>query len=41
MHAVADLLQGEVGLVGEQLPEFVVAVLGDGRGTSTVVGAWL
>jgi hypothetical protein len=35
------LLQGEVGLVGEELPEFVVAVRGDSRGAAAVVGAWL
>src|SRR3954468_20471734 len=41
VHPVADLLQREVGLVGQQLPEFVVAVLGDGGCMPAVVGSRL
>src|SRR5581483_2206154 len=41
VEAIADLLQGKVGLVGEELPQFVVAVRGDSGGPPAVVGAWL
>ena len=41
MQAVADLLQGEVRLLGQEFPEFVVALGGDRGGTPAGVGAGL
>src|SRR5262249_58616642 len=40
-QAVADLLQGEVGLLGEELAELLVARRGDGGRPAPGVGAWL
>ena len=41
VQAVADLLQGEVGLLGEELAHFAVAVLRDSGRASALVGTWL
>ena len=40
MHAVTDLLEGEIGLLSEELTEFLVALLGESRGTPAGMGAW-
>jgi hypothetical protein len=41
VHPVAELLQGEVGLLGQELADLVVALRWDGRALATGVGAGL
>ena len=41
MQAVAELVQCEVGMLVEELPQFGVAFFGDSRGSSAGIGSWL